>query len=154
MVVQSERKMPIQDRIKILSEEEVAALETNKEDGVSNLYNRNKIMMASPAELVMMMYDGAIKFCNMAKKALEKKDLEGCNTYIQKARKIIVEFRNNLDFNYEVSKDFDRVYEYIYYTLVDANIKKEPALLDEALYHIKEMKDAWKQVMEANKTKA
>ena len=64
-----------------------------------------------------------------------------------------MEFRNNLDFNYEVAKDFDRVYEYIYRVLVEANVKKDPEMLDIALYHIKEMKDAWRQVMEANKKK-
>lgn len=154
MVIPSGRKSPIQDRIKVLSEEEVAALEANKETGVSDLYNRNKILTASPSELVMMMYDGAIKFCNLGKKAIEEGNVEASNNHIQKARKIIVEFRNNLDFSYEVANDFDRVYEYIYHTLVDANIKKDPALLDEALYHIKELKDAWRQVMDTNKAKA
>ncbi len=153
VVVPRARTTPVQDRIKVLSEEEVAAMKSTKEDGVSELYNRNQILTASPAELTMMLYNGAIKFCNMAKKCMEDKDIEGANTYVQRARKIIVEFRNNLDFTYEVAKDFDRVYEFIYYTLVDANVKKDPELVDLALYHIKEMKDAWQQVMDANKSK-
>ena len=114
----------------------------------ANAYQGTKIKTASPAELTLMLYDGAIKFCNMARIALEKNDYENCNKYIQKARKIIVEFRNNLDFNYPVAQDFDRVYEYIYYTLVDANVKKDITLLEEALGRIKEMRETWVQVME------
>lgn len=155
MAIPRTRTVPLQDRIKVLSEEEVEAIKANKDEGdeVSALYNRNQILTASPAELNMMLYNGAIKFCNLAKKCMENKDIEGANTYTQKARKIIVEFRNNLDFNYEVAKDFDRVYEYIYYVLVDANVKKDPEMIDIALHHIKEMRDAWQQVMSANKVK-
>ncbi|MBQ3599903.1 MAG: flagellar export chaperone FliS [Lachnospiraceae bacterium] len=114
----------------------------------ANAYQGTKIKTASPAELTLMLYDGSIKFCNMARSALEKNDYENTNKYIQKARKIIVEFRNNLDFNYPVAQDFDRVYEYIYYTLVDANVKKDITLLDEALGRIKEMRETWIEVME------
>lgn len=114
----------------------------------ANAYQGTKIKTSSPAELTLMLYDGAIKFCHMAKSALEKNDYENTNKFIQKARKIIVEFRNNLDFNYPVAQDFDRVYEYIYYTLVDANVKKDIELLEEATGRIKEMRDTWKEVME------
>ena len=114
----------------------------------ASAYQGTRIKTASPAELTLMLYDGAIKFCNMAKVALEKGDYENTNTYIQKAKKIIVQFRNDLDFNYPVAKDFDRVYEYIYYTLVDANVKKDMDLLEEGLGRIREMRDTWKEVME------
>lgn len=114
----------------------------------ASAYQGTKINTASPAELTLMLYDGAVKFCNMAKMALEKDDYEKANLYMQKAKRIIVQFRNDLDFNYPVAKDFDRVYEYIYYTLVDANVKKDMELLDEALGRIKEMRDTWKEVME------
>ncbi|MBQ1688942.1 MAG: flagellar export chaperone FliS [Lachnospiraceae bacterium] len=114
----------------------------------ASAYQGTRIKTASPAELTLMLYDGAIKFCNMAKVALEKGDYEKTNTYIQKAKKIIVQFRNDLDFNYPVAKDFDRVYEYIYYTLVDANVKKDMDLLEEGLGRIREMRDTWKEVME------
>lgn len=153
MVAAGGRTAPAQNRIKVLSQEEVAALKSTNDGGVSAVYNRNQILTASPAELNMMLYNGAIKFCNLSKKCIEEQDMEGANNYIQKARKIIVEFRNNLDFTYEVAKDFDRVYEYIYYALVEANVKKDPEMIDIALHHIKEMKDAWRQVMEANKGK-
>lgn len=116
-------------------------------------YKQTNINTASPAELTMMLYDGAVKFCNMAIMALEKNDFEGCNINIAKTKKIIVEFRTTLDFKYEVSKDFDRVYDYIYWVLTQANVKKDKALLEEALKRIREMRDTWRELMKAAKTK-
>lgn len=118
----------------------------------ASAYQKTNINTASPAELTLMLYDGAIKFCNIAAMALEKKDLEKCNYNIQKAKAIIVEFRSTLDFKYEVAKDFDRVYDYIYWVLTEANIKKDPVLLEEGLKRIREMRDTWKEVMKKAKT--
>lgn len=110
-------------------------------------YNNSKILTASPAELTLMLYEGAIKFCNLALLGLEKGDLEKVNVNIIKAEKIIIEFKGTLDFKYPVAKDFERVYDYIYRTLVEANIKKDKEMLEEALGHIREMRDTWKEVM-------
>lgn len=119
---------------------------------MTNVYKNNTIQTASPAELTLMLYDGAIKFCNVALAALEKDDVQKANTNIIKAEKIIIEFRVTLDFKYPVAKDFDRVYDYIYRRLVDANIKKDAAILEEALKYIREMRDTWKEVMRLNRT--
>lgn len=118
----------------------------------ANAYKKTNIATASPAELTLMLYDGAIKFCNMASMALEKKDYEKTNYNIQKAKKIIVEFRSTLDFKYEVAKDFDRVYDYIYWSLTEANVKKDPEMLKEALKRIREMRETWREVMKQSKT--
>lgn len=115
-------------------------------------YQGVKVNTASPAELTLMLYDGAIKFCNMALMSLEKNDIEKCNYYIQKAKNIIVEFRSTLDFKYEVAKDFDRVYQYIYWTLIDGNVKKDAQMIEEALKRIKEMRDTWKEVMRLSRS--
>jgi flagellar secretion chaperone FliS len=110
-------------------------------------YNNSKILTASPAELTLMLYEGAIKFCNLALMGLEKGELDKVNTNIIKAEKIILEFRATLDFKYPVAKDFDNVYDYIYRRLIDANIKKDKEILEEALGYIREMRDTWKEVM-------
>ena len=114
------------------------------------LYAGNRINTASPAELTLMLYDGAIKFCNMAIDGLENNDIQKANTNLIKAQKIIVEFRSTLDFKYEVAQQFDIVYDYIYRRLVEANIKKDKEIALEALSHIRTMRDTWKQVMEQN----
>ena len=114
-------------------------------------YKNNSIQTASPAELTLMLYDGAIKFCNIALAGLEQNDIQKANTNIIKAEKIINEFRATLDFKYPVAKDFDMVYDYIYRRLVDANIHKDSEILEEALGYIREMRDTWKEVMRLNR---
>lgn len=116
-------------------------------------YNNSKVLTASPAELTLMLYDGAIKFTNIAIMAIEKKDIEKAHNNIVKVEKIINEFRATLDSKYEVSKDFDRVYVYMLQRLLEGNIKKDPEILEEVNTHLRSMRDTWKQVMEANKTK-
>ncbi len=116
-----------------------------------NAYNTNKIMMASPAELTLMLYEGAIKFVNIAIVAIEKKDYAKANTNIQKAELIIAEFRDTLDFKYPVAQDFENVYAYIAKRLLKANITKDAAILEEVLGHLRTMRDTWKEVMELNK---
>ena len=114
-------------------------------------YAKNKTTTASPAELTLMLYDGAIKFCNIAIEAIEKKDYKKANINIQKAEKIIGEFQGTLDFKYPVAKDFDRVYSYIMKRLIQANMKKDTEILEEVLRHLHEMRDAWKEVMQKTK---
>ena len=110
-------------------------------------YARNKIMTASPAELTLMLYEGAIKFCNIAVKAIEDKDIEKAHTNIVKAEKIIEEFQATLNHKYEVAKDFDNVYNYLRDRLIQANMKKDKEILDEVLGHLRTMRDTWKEVM-------
>ncbi|MBO5238290.1 MAG: flagellar export chaperone FliS [Lachnospiraceae bacterium] len=110
-------------------------------------YGARKVETASPAELTLMLYEGAIKFCNIAMGAIENKDYEKANTNIQKARNIIVELQTTLDHKYKVAEDFDIIYDYIFRKLVDANMKKDPVILEEALNQIRDMRDAWKEIM-------
>ena len=116
-----------------------------------NGYQKNAIMTASKAELTLMLYDGAIKFCNIALSGFENKDYEKINTNLKKAQAIITEFRATLDCKYPVWEDFERVYDYIYRCLIDANIHKDEEKLQEALKYIREMRDTWKEVMRLNK---
>ena len=118
-------------------------------------YANNKILTASPAELTLMLYDGAIKFCNIAMIGIENKDIEKAHNYIRKAQLIVEEFQISLDRRYPVSKDFDEAYEIIMEYLKQANLKKDPDMLNEALKHLRTMRDAWKEVMRitANGTK-
>jgi flagellar protein FliS len=117
---------------------------------IANAYQRNAIMTATPQELTLMLYEGAIKFCNIAMMSIEKKDIEKANTNLKKAQAIITELRATLDHKYEVWEDFERVYEYIYRMLVEANMHKDTEALEEALKRIREMRDTWKEVMRKN----
>ena len=116
-------------------------------------YNHSKILTASPAELTLMLYEGAIKFCNIAITAIEHKDIQKAHLNIVKTEKIIDHFRATLDMKYPVAQDFDRVYEYLQRRLVEANIKKDKEILEEVCGHIRSMRDTWKEVMRINKVK-
>ena len=110
-------------------------------------YNNSKILTASPAELTLMLYDGAIKFCNIAIVAVEHKDIEKAHTNIVKTEHIIDYFRQTWDMKYPVAEDFDRVYAYLNQRLVEANIKKDKEILEEVNQHLRSMRDTWKEVM-------
>ena len=110
-------------------------------------YNNSKILTASPAELTLMLYDGAIKFCNIAIMAIEKNDVMKEHTYIVKTENIIEEFQATLNHKYPVAKDFDNVYKYIYNRLIEANVKKDKDILEEVLVHLRTLRDTWKEVM-------
>lgn len=114
-------------------------------------YNRSRILTASPAELTLLLYDGAIKFCNLAIVAIEKKDIPAAHTNIVKVEKIIEEFRSTLNRDYPVAEDFDRVYCYLLKRLQDANVKKDIDIINEILEHLRSMRDTWKQVMQQAK---
>ena len=114
-------------------------------------YNRNKILTASPAELTLLLYEGAIKFCNIAIIGLEQNDIEKVHVNIKKAEDIIVEFQSTLNRKYPVAEDFDRIYRYIYDLLVEANIKKDKVMLERALEELRGMRDTWKEVMAKTK---
>ena len=110
-------------------------------------YNRNKILTASPAELTLMLYDGCIKFINIAILGVEEKDISKANTNIKKAERIVLELQSSLNDKYEVSKDFNAVYSYVKRRLLEANIAKDKEILEECAGHMRTMRDTWKEVM-------
>lgn len=114
-------------------------------------YQNSKIMTATPAELTLMLYEGAIKFCNIAIMGIEQNDIQKAHTNITKVEAIIEEFRSTLDFKYPVAKDFEEVYKYLYDRLVQANLKKDKEILEEVLVHLRTMRDTWKEVMKLSK---
>lgn len=116
-------------------------------------YANSKIMTASPAELTLMLYDGAIKFANIAIAAIEKNDIEKAHNNIIKVERIILEFKSSLDHKYPVAKDFEQVYNYLIRRLHEANMKKDTEIMEEVLKHLRTMRDTWKEVMAINQGK-
>ena len=110
-------------------------------------YANNKILTASPAELTLMLYEGAIKFCNIAIMAIENKDIEKAHNNIMKVQRIIEEFQITLDFKYPIANDFNNVYNYLMSRLREANMTKDKEILEEVNRHIRTMRDTWKEVM-------
>lgn len=121
--------------------------------GAYSQYNNSKIMTASPAELTLMLYDGSIKFCNIAIDAVERKDIAKAHTNIIKVENIIDYLRKTLDMKYPVAKDFERMYVYLEQRLVEANVKKDKEILEEVNEHLHAIRDNWKEVMRINREK-
>lgn len=115
-------------------------------------YEKSKILTASPAELTLMLYEGAIKFANIAVMAIEKGDIEKAHNNIRKVERIIEEFQATLNHKYPVAKDFDEVYKYLQQRLLEANIKKDKEIMEEVLRHLRTLRDTWKDVMRLAKT--
>ena len=114
-------------------------------------YANSKISTASPAELTLMLYEGAIKFCNIAIIAIENKDILKAHRNIMKVENIICEFQATLNHSYSVAEDFDNVYKYLQQRLIEANVKKDKEILEEVLKHLRTMRDTWKEVMRLSK---
>jgi flagellar protein FliS len=110
-------------------------------------YRDNAVNTASGGELTLMLYNGCIKFIKQAIKEMGAKNFEAKNTNIQKAQNIIQELMITLDQKVEISRQILPLYEYMQFQLKEANIKNDPALLEEVLGFAVEFRDTWKQVI-------
>ena len=109
---------------------------------------RENIIMTAPKEdLTLMLYDGALKFINQALIALGNKDLVKVNELCLKAQSIILEFRATLDMSFDISKQMDALYIYVYERLVQGNMKKDAEVLSEARDLVRSLRDTWKDAL-------
>jgi flagellar protein FliS len=117
-----------------------------------NKYSNNKVYTASKEELVLMLYDGALKFCNQAIIALENKDSDSnevskAHTAIVRVQNIVREFQVTLDRQYEISDQLDSIYDYLYRRLVEANLKKDKEIVAEVRDFLRDLRETWKEAM-------
>lgn len=110
-------------------------------------YKEQSISTATPEELTLMLYNGCIKFMNLAEIFIDEKNLEKANLNIQKAQDIITELNLTLNMDIDISTNLRQLYDYINSRLVDANINKDKEALDEAKAMVSEMRDTWKEAM-------
>ena len=98
-----------------------------------NAYLRDAILTATPEQLQLMLYDGAIRFCLHARDAIERKDFEESFNKLTRAQNIILEMQNglNYDVNRELCERVSSIYSFLYRRLVDANLHRDVAAIDE-----------------------
>lgn len=118
-----------------------------------NKYKQNSVTTATPEELTLMLYDGAIKFMNIGKYSIENKDIERTNSSLIRAQNIIAELNHSLNMDYEISKEMRDLYDFIMSKLVDANIEKDIGAIEDALDITYSMRDTWKEVIKQVKQK-
>ncbi len=116
-------------------------------------YANNAIYTASKEELTLMLYEGALKFTNQAIAAIEAKDVARGSELIIRVEDIIREFQVTLDRKYDISQNLDDLYDYMYRRLVEANMKKDVAILTEVRDMLREFRDMWKDAMKIAKNK-
>lgn len=114
-------------------------------------YQNNTILTASPQELTLMLYNGSIKFCNQAIKAVDEQDINSAHEHIIRVQDIIQEFIITLDDKYPVAESFKTMYNYINQRLIEANMSKDKEVLEEVLGFLRELRDTWKEAMKLSK---
>jgi flagellar secretion chaperone FliS len=116
-------------------------------------YQQNSVNTASPGELTLMLYNGCLKFINLAKQAIQAKDIQTKNINILKAQKIIQELMVTLNLDLEISNNMMSLYDYINRRLIEANIKNDTVILEEVEGIVADFRDTWKQVIQLNRQK-
>ena len=106
-------------------------------------YRRNQVLNAPPEQLTLMLYNGCLKFIDEGIKSVEEKNFENANVTLQKAQRIVSEFRLTLNMDYEISHQLMPLYDYVYDRLIDGNLKSDVNQLNEARTIISELRDAW-----------
>lgn len=140
--------------VNIETNHEVTSVNNGQTINKSNAYQQyqnNMVNTASPQELTMMLYNGLVKFLNLAKQGIEEASIEKASNNIARSQDIIVEFMSTLDMSYEVSKGLMSLYDYMYSRLIDANIKKDKAVVEEILVFAEQLRDTWAQAMKLAK---
>lgn len=116
-----------------------------------NAYKQNSVTTASPGELTLMLYNGCLKFLTLAKRAIEEKNIQEKNNYIQRAQAIINELTVTLNMDVDISKQILPLYEYMNRRLIEANIKNDTEIVDEVIGLTTEFRDTWKEVIKINR---
>ncbi len=116
----------------------------------SDAYLRNAVMTATPEQLHLMLYDGAIRFATQARDALQAKRYDVSYDRLSRAQKIVLEMQNALrpEVNAQICAQMASLYEFVYRKLVDANIQREIAPIDDALKILHHQRETWMMVIE------
>lgn len=110
-------------------------------------YKEQSVLTATQPELTLMLYNGCIKFINKSIQALENKNYQEVNYFSQRSQMIILELKETLDFEYELSEQFDKLYDFVYESLLNGNLEKDEKYFKDALGIIRDFRDTWQNAM-------
>jgi flagellar secretion chaperone FliS len=113
----------------------------------TNKYLETAVMTASPAQLMLMLYDGAIRFCRAGIEAIRQQQHTEANTNLLKCQSIIREFMVTLDQESPISEGLYPLYDYFIFRLIEANTKKNTEPAEEVLGYLIELKSTWLQAV-------
>jgi len=133
--------------VPLVSNVAAANMKNGYQNKIADQYLENAVMTATPEELTLMLYDGAIKFMNQAIVYIESNSISKANHALLRAQDIFTELMSTLNREYELSKYLNSLYDYFIRTLVQANIKKDIGLIKRVIDMTKEIRDTWAQAM-------
>ena len=115
-----------------------------------NPYLRTKVMTATPEQLRLMLYEGALKFCRQAKAAIEAEKHEESYHNLVRAQKIVLELSASLKHSVDPSLcgKLSALYTFIYRRLVEANVQRDATAVDEAVRLIEYERSTWQMLMQ------
>ncbi|MBM3269576.1 MAG: flagellar export chaperone FliS [Candidatus Sericytochromatia bacterium] len=108
-------------------------------------YQSAQFETAPPEKLLIMLFDGAIRFTNTAIKAIDEKNIQIAHTNCIKVQNILTELMSTLRFDVggDIAKNLFDLYEYLHHRTIMANMKKDPAILEEVAGHLRDLREAW-----------
>ena len=127
-------------------------------DKIAKSYKAQSVQTASPGKLVLMLFDGYLRFTTTAVNSFEETDLtkknEGINNNLIKAQNIVTELQSSLDMSVpgELPGTLYRLYDYVLHQLQQANLQKKPEPIAEADKVIAELREAWAEMLIQNPT--
>lgn len=103
---------------------------------------------ARPTQLVVMLYDGAIRFLSLAREKMQSGELEERHKYLLKAQRIIAELISSLDRTEapDIVGNLVRIYTFMMQQLVEANMMDEEAPIESVIGMLRELRSAWVEV--------
>lgn len=125
------------------------------QNNAANHYREQQILNASPAERVVLLYDGAIRFMMLTKKAIEEKDIQARYDNSVKARNIIQHLSETLDMEKggEIASNLNNIYSYILAKFPEID-KNSIEALDEVIKHLKVLRESWAKIAMGEKQDA
>ena len=116
-------------------------------------YKKTSVQTASKEQILLMLYQAAIKNCKKAMDAVEQKNIAAKGEYIGKLQDIVIELNNSLDFEVggDVARELSSLYDYILYSSTQANIKIEIEPLQGCLNVLTTLYDGWAQAIKSLK---
>ncbi|OWZ84847.1 flagellar export chaperone FliS [Natranaerobius trueperi] len=109
-----------------------------------NNYKETQIKTASSEKLLLMLFDGGLKFLKQAKEHINKKEMKDANYKLKRAQAIVTELMNSLDTKQgEVATNLLRLYDFMLNELVQANIKKDTEKIDYVMKMMREMRQTF-----------
>ncbi|MBO8167962.1 MAG: flagellar export chaperone FliS [Thermoanaerobacteraceae bacterium] len=115
-------------------------------------YQKNQVQTLSQEKLVLMLYDGAVRFITKGIKAIEERNIEEANNNLLRSQNIMAELMSGINWEAgQIAGQFFQLYEYMHRRLVEANVKKNVEPAKEVLEMVKELRDTWAQMLKENK---